>query len=40
LAQLFGFEISRISDKEKEKLVSFVPKQEDDGAGTGEVQAG
>jgi hypothetical protein len=38
LAQLFGFEISRISDKEKEKLVSFVPKQEDDGATT--IQAG
>lgn len=38
MAQLFGFEISRISDKEKEKLVSFVPKQEDDGATT--IQAG
>lgn len=38
MVALFGFEISRISDKEKEKLVSFVPKQEDDGATT--IQAG
>lgn len=38
MAQLFGFEIRRASDKEKEKLVSFVPKQEDDGATT--IQAG
>lgn len=32
--ELFGFQIKRKSDKQEEKLKSFVPKENEDGAGT------